>query len=65
MEHFVSILSNEGDLVFDPFMGSGSTAVAAKELGRKYIGFEIVEEYVKFAEDRLIREVDEPVEGLW
>ena len=46
-------------------MGSGTTAVAAKGLGRKYIGFEISEEYVKFAEERLKKEVDEPVEGLW
>jgi site-specific DNA-methyltransferase (adenine-specific)/modification methylase len=61
----ITLFSKEGDLILDPFMGSGTTAVAAKELGRKYIGFEIVEEYVKFAEERLKKEVDEPIESLW
>lgn len=45
--------SNEGDLVLDPFMGSGTTAVVARELGRKFIGFEISEEYVNLANKRL------------
>ena len=61
----ITLFSKEDDLILDPFMGSGTTAVAAKELGRKYIGFEIVEEYVKFAEERLKKEVDEPIESLW
>ena len=42
-----------GDTVFDPFMGSGTTAVAAKMLGRHYIGFEIDPEYHRIAEKRL------------
>ena len=45
--------SMEGDLVLDPFMGSGTTAAAAKELGRNYIGFEIVQDYVRIANRRL------------
>jgi DNA modification methylase len=45
--------SLEGDLVLDPFTGSGTTAVAAKTLGRKYIGFEINTEYVEIANNRL------------
>ena len=45
--------SNEGDLVLDPFMGSGTTAVAAIELNRKYIGIEEVEEYCKIANARI------------
>jgi site-specific DNA-methyltransferase (adenine-specific) len=45
--------SNEGDLILDPFMGSGTTAKVAKELNRNYIGFEISEKYVDLAEKRL------------
>jgi DNA modification methylase len=45
--------SLEGDLVLGPFTGSGTTAVAAKTLGRKYIGFEINPEYVEVATNRL------------
>ena len=41
------------DNVFDPFMGSATTCVAAKELGRQYIGFEIEEKWFKVAQDRL------------
>lgn len=41
------------DIVLDCFIGSGTTAVASKELGRQYIGFEINEEYFKIAQDRL------------
>lgn len=42
-----------GGLVFDPFMGSGTTCLACKHLGLDYIGFEINEKYFKIAEDRL------------
>ena len=45
--------SKEGDVILDCFMGSGTTAVAAKELGRNYIGCEINEEFFKIAEDRI------------
>jgi len=45
--------SDEGDLVLDPFIGSGTVAVVAKSLGRHYLGFEIVPEYYEFAKKRL------------
>jgi len=45
--------SNENDLVLDPFMGSGTTALVCKSLNRSFIGFEISEEYCKIAEARL------------
>jgi site-specific DNA-methyltransferase (adenine-specific) len=45
--------SNEGDIVYDPFIGSGTTALAARSLGRTYIGSEISQEYCQIAESRL------------
>lgn len=45
--------SNEDDLICDFFLGSGTTAVASKELKRKYIGFELDKKYYKIAKDRL------------
>jgi site-specific DNA-methyltransferase (adenine-specific) len=45
--------SDEGDLVLDPFLGSGTVAVVAKMLGRHFLGFEIVPEYYEFAKKRL------------
>ena len=48
--------SNEGDIVLDCFMGSGTTAVSALQLCRKYIGFEISQEYVDIANKRIADE---------
>jgi len=53
MKWCVSEFSNEGDLIFDPFLGSGTTAVACKQLNRSFVGCEINEDYVKIAENRL------------
>jgi site-specific DNA-methyltransferase (adenine-specific) len=50
-DHIVS-WSNEGDIVLDPFMGSGTTALCSRLLGRNYIGFEISQEYVDMANAR-------------
>ena len=52
-ENCILACSKEGDLVYDPFMGSGTTAVAAKKHNRHYIGSELSEEYVRKAEERL------------
>jgi site-specific DNA-methyltransferase (adenine-specific) len=45
-----------GDIVLDPFVGSGTTAVASRTLGRRYIGIEIDPKYARLAEERLRRE---------
>jgi DNA modification methylase len=59
MEHFILLLSNPGDTVLDPFMGSGSTGVAARRNGnnRNFIGIELSQEYMDYATQR-IKEVD-------
>lgn len=46
--------SKKGDLVFDPFMGSGSTLISAKELGRNYLGFDNDEKYYNISLKRII-----------
>ena len=53
LETFVQLLSNEGDIVLDPFMGSGSTGVAALKHKRKFIGVDLSEEYCEIAKKRL------------
>lgn len=51
-DHIIS-WSNEGDVVLDPFMGSGTTALACVKNNRNYIGFELSKEYCDMAEERL------------
>jgi len=53
LEYLISKSSNEGDLILDPFIGSGSTAVACKNINRQYIGIEIDLEYYRIATERL------------
>ena len=50
---FIEKLTKEGDMVLDPFLGSGTTALACKELGRNFIGIEISSDYFKIAENRI------------
>lgn len=52
-EYFIETYSNNGDTVLDPFMGSGTTGVACKRLGRKFIGMEKEEEYFNIAKERI------------
>ena len=56
IRRIIKFSSDEGDLILDPFMGSGTTAVAAKQLNRNFIGFELSQEYVDIANKRLQQE---------
>ena len=53
LERIILASSNENDIVFDPFTGSGTTAVVAKKLGRNYLGCDINQEYLEIANRRL------------
>jgi DNA modification methylase len=56
--------SNSGELVMDPFGGSGSTLIVAKKLGRKFLGFELSEKYAAFGKERLEKvSVGEKLQG--
>lgn len=56
--------SNEGDVVFDPFLGSGTTSVVAKKLNRHFIGIEKEEQYCVWAEQRLeMAETNKDIQG--
>lgn len=50
---FIKLFTQPGDLVLDPFLGSGTTAVAAQSLDRQYVGIELNPEYVALAQERL------------
>jgi DNA modification methylase len=53
MSYLITLGSRKGNTVLDPFLGSGTTALAAQQLGRRYIGIEREAEYIKIAEARL------------
>jgi len=53
MKYYIDTFTLENEIVVDNFMGSGTTAVACKELCRHWIGYEVEKKYIKLAEDRL------------
>jgi DNA modification methylase len=52
-EWFIRLFTEPGDIVCDPFLGSGTSYLAAQELGRSSIGIEIDENYFRLAQERL------------
>lgn len=53
MERLINLVSDEGNVILDPFMGSGSTGVAAVNLNRNFIGYELEQDYFDIATDRI------------
>jgi site-specific DNA-methyltransferase (adenine-specific) len=53
-ERFIRLYTYVGDVVLDPFLGSGSTAVAAVRTGRHYVGYDTDPDYVAIAEARIV-----------
>ncbi len=65
IERIILACSKPGDVVLDPFMGSGTTAAVAARLGRRVIGFELRADYLKAAAERLDRVFDREASVLW
>lgn len=53
MDRLILMTTDKNDIVLDPFSGTGTTAISAKRLGRKYIGFELDTKYVKISQEKL------------
>lgn len=65
LERIILMTTDEGDIVFDPFAGTGTTLVAAKKLGRKYIGIEIDPKYVEIAEKNIKQAKETKINGCY
>ena len=59
LERCLLASTNPGDLVFDPFLGSGTTGVAAARLGRKFVGVEMNADFIETARKRVVDEINE------
>ena len=62
LERIILMSTDENDIVLDPFNGTGTTAIAAKRLGRQFIGFDLDEQYVKITQQKL--EQEEPISKI-
>lgn len=63
MRALIELTTIENQVVLDPFCGSGSTLVAAKQLNRNYIGIEVSDEYSKIARERLCCDIETAIKG--
>jgi len=53
MEYLINMVSREGQVILDPFMGSGTTGMACKKLNREFVGIEMMPEYMEIARARI------------
>jgi site-specific DNA-methyltransferase (adenine-specific) len=66
LERVILMSSDESDIVLDPFSGTGTTAAAAKRLGRRFIGFELDRKYAEIAESKLAQEEsNSKIDDIW
>jgi site-specific DNA-methyltransferase (adenine-specific) len=66
LERVILMSTDEGDIVLDPFLGTGTTALAAKRLGRNYIGFELDQDYVSLSKNKLsLEEAESRIGDIW
>lgn len=66
LERIILMCTDENDIVLDPFVGTGTTVIAAKSLGRKYIGIDIDQEYVNITKSKLSKETKKSKIGnIW
>ena len=66
LERIILMSTDENDIVFDPFVGTGTTVIAAKRLGRRFIGIDIDETYVNITKNKLSKELpNSKVDDVW
>lgn len=66
LERIILMSTDEGDIVLDPFMGTGTTAIAAKRLGRNYIGFELDKTYTDVSRSKLsLEKPNSKIGNIW
>lgn len=65
IERIILTGTNEGEIVLDPFMGSGTTAVVAKQLNRHYVGYEIMKDYIEMANKRIEKNSNNKILNLF
>ncbi|MGI9347608.1 MAG: DNA-methyltransferase [Gammaproteobacteria bacterium] len=65
LERLILLSTDAGDVVLDPFLGAGTTAMAAKKLGRHYIGIDIDEQYAQIARDNIAQAKESTLHGFY